>query len=337
MATIRKRGQTWQVQVRRGGFPPVTKSFRTKADADSWAREMERQIETGDRSSQGRTANKVTVGALLQRYEREVTSRKRGQRFEASRIRTFLRSPLSSVAAHRLSAQMVAAYRDERLESISGESVRRELTILRHCIEIARKEWGASFVGNPVRQITLPSPSKVRGQRLPEGAEASLMAALSATRVWYLRPLIILALETGMRRGELLALEWNNIDVKARLAHLEISKNGFGRSVPLTQKAIETLKSLQVSDRRFFPVEANAVRLAWERLRSRAGLKQGKLHWMRHEAVSRMFELGLSVPEVSVVSGHRTLACLQRYTHIRPENVADKLARLSNPKAAISN
>jgi site-specific recombinase XerD len=232
---------------------------------------------------------------------------------------------------------MVAAYRDERLESISGESVRRELTILRHCIEIARKEWGASFVGNPVRQITLPSPSKVRGQRLPEGAEASLMAALSATRVWYLRPLIILALETGMRRGELLALEWNNIDVKARLAHLEISKNGFGRSVPLTQKAIETLKSLQVSDRRFFPVEANAVRLAWERLRSRAGLKQGKLHWMRHEAVSRMFELGLSVPEVSVVSGHRTLACLQRYTHIRPENVADKLARLSNPKAAISN
>lgn len=337
MASIRKRGQTWQAQVRRDGFPPITKSFRTKADADSWARETERQIEIGDRSSQARTTTRVTVGALLQRYEAEVTSRKRGQRFEASRIRTFLRSPLAGVAVHRLSAQVIAAYRDERLKSVSGETVRRELTVLRHCIEIARKEWGAPLVGNPVRQITLPSPSKVRGQRLPEGAEASLMAALSETRVWYLRPLITLALETGMRRGELLALEWANIDVKARLAHLETSKNGFGRSVPLTRKAIQTLEALPVSGSQVFPIKANAVRLAWERLRSRAGLKHVKLHSMRHEAISRMFELGLSVPEVSVVSGHRTLSCLQRYTHIRPENVADKLARLSNSKAALAS
>lgn len=162
MATIRKRGQAWQVQVRRDGFHPITKSFRLKADADGWARETERQIERGDLSSQGRAANRLTAGELLQRYKIEVTSGKRGQRFEASRIRTFLRSPLADVAAHRLTAQMVAAYRDERLKSVTGETIRRELTVLRHCIEIARKEWGALFVGNPVRQITLPSPSKVR-------------------------------------------------------------------------------------------------------------------------------------------------------------------------------
>ncbi len=209
MATIRKRGQAWQVQVRRDGFPPITKSFRSKADADGWARETERQIERGELSGQGRTANRLTVGALLQRYEAEVTSRKRGRKFETSRIRTFLRSPLANVAAHRLSAQMVATYRDERLKTVSGETVRRELTILRHCIEIGRKEWGAPFAGNPVRQITLPSPSKVRGQRLPEGAEASLMAALAKTRVWYLRPLIMLALETGC--GAASCWRWNGL------------------------------------------------------------------------------------------------------------------------------
>ena len=329
MANIRKRGRAWQVQIRRDGFPPITKSFRSKADADHWAREAEHQIERGELSSQARTAKGLTIGALLQRYEAEITSGKRGQKFEASRIRTFLRSSLARVAAHRLTPSMVAAYRDDRLKSVKGDTVRRELTVLRHCIEVARKEWGAPFIGNPVRQTTLPSPSKVRGQRLPEGAEASLMAALSGTRAWYLKPLITLALETGMRRGELLALEWSSIDIGARLAHLRTSKNGYERSVPLTPKAIATLGDILVSGRLVFPVKANAVRLAWERLRRRAGIEQVKFHSMRHEAISRMFDVGLTIPEVSVVSGHRTLSCLQRYTHLKPENVAAKLAQLS--------
>jgi len=329
MATIRKRGQAWQVQIRRDGFPPITKSFRSKADADGWARETERQIENGGGPSGSRTAHKLTVGSLLQRYEAEVTSGKRGQRFEASRIRTFLRSPLANVAAHRLTASMVATHRDERLKAVKGETVRRELTVLRHCIEIARKEWGVPFIGNPVRQITLPSPSKVRGQRLPQGAEASLMTALSSTRAWYLRPFIILAIETGMRRGELLALQWSDIDFFSRLAVVEVSKNGHGRTVPLTPKAIEILIELPRRGKNVFPVKANAVRLAWERLRKRAGLEEVKMHSMRHEAISRMFEIGLTIPEVSVISGHRTLSCLQRYTHLKPENVAAKLARLS--------
>ncbi|MGU3329450.1 site-specific integrase [Methylobacterium mesophilicum] len=155
------------------------------------------------------------------------------------------------------------------------------------------------------------------------------MAALAGTRVSYLRPLIILALETGMRRGELLSLEWAGIDIGAGLAHLTTSKNGYGRSVPLTPKAIATLDDIPVKDKLVFPVNANAVRLAWERLRKRANLEHVKLHSMRHEAISRMFELGLSIPEVSIVSGHRTLSCLQRYTHLKPENVAAKLGRLS--------
>lgn len=329
MATIRKRGQAWQVQIRRDGFPPITKSFRSKADADGWARETERQIENGGRPSGDRTAHKLTMGTLLLRYEAEITSGKRGQRFEASRIRMFLRSPLANVAAHRLTASMVAAHRDERLKSVKGETVRRELTVLRHCIEIARKEWGVPFIGNPVRQITLPCPSKVRGQRLPQGAEASLMSALTRTRAWYLRPFIILAIETGMRRGEILALQWSDVDFVSRIAVLETSKNGYRRTVPLTPKAIEILNELSRRGENVFPVKANAVRLAWERLRKRAGLTEVKMHSMRHEAISRMFEIGLTIPEVSVVSGHRTLSCLQRYTHLKPENVAAKLARLS--------
>ncbi|MCJ2072309.1 site-specific integrase [Methylobacterium sp. J-030] len=155
------------------------------------------------------------------------------------------------------------------------------------------------------------------------------MAALSKTRAWYLRPFIILALETGMRRSEILALQWNAIDLVSGLAVLELSKNGYGRTVPLTPKAIEILTELPRNGKNVFPIKANAVRLAWERLRKRADLDDIKMHSMRHEAISRMFEIGLTIPEVSVVSGHRTLSCLQRYTHLKPENVAAKLARLS--------
>ncbi|WP_246731115.1 site-specific integrase [Methylobacterium sp. 2A] len=155
------------------------------------------------------------------------------------------------------------------------------------------------------------------------------MTALSSTRAWYLRPFIILAIETGMRRGELLALQWSDIDFFSRLAVVEVSKNGHGRTVPLTPKAIEILIELPRRGKNVFPVKANAVRLAWERLRKRAGLEEVKMHSMRHEAISRMFEIGLTIPEVSVISGHRTLSCLQRYTHLKPENVAAKLARLS--------
>jgi integrase len=78
-----------------------------------------------------------------------------------------------------------------------------------------------------------------------------------------------------------------------------------------------------------FPVTANAVRLAWERLRRRAGLKDLRLHDLRHEAVSRFFEYGLTVPEVALISGHRDPRMLSRYTHLRPENVAEKLARIA--------
>lgn len=332
MATIRKRGRSWQVQIRRDGFPAITKSFVAKADADRWARETERRIDRGELSSRDRTSSSLTIGALLQRYEVEVTSGKRGRKSEESRLRTFLRSPLAKVAAHRLTPSMVAAYRDERLIHVKGETVRRELAVLRHCVEIARKEWGVPLLGNPVRQITLPSPSKARGQRLPEGAEASLMAALSGSRVWYLRPFIILAIETGMRRGELLALQWSDLDMKSGLAHLSKSKNGYGRSIPLSPKAREVFSTIPRTDPFIFPVKPNALRLSWERLRARAGLKQIKLHSMRHEAISRMFEFGLTIPEVSIVSGHRTLSCLQRYTHIRPENVAAKLVLLSDQR-----
>ena len=334
MATIRRRGTSWQAQVRRDGYPAISKSFSTKADALSWAREKERAIERAELPIAAKQAGSVTVGDLLTRYVETVTPAKRGARFERSRIKTLLAHQLAQASLSKLSPAMVARYRDDRLAVVSGDSVRRELTILRHCLTLAKREWDAPLSSNPVLSITLPEPSRARDQRLEADAGQKLRAAIGSAHAWYLLPIIELAIETGMRRGELVSLLWSNVSLERRTAHLPITKNGHARTVALTPKAIGVLNALPRKDARVIPASGNAVRLAWERLRERAGVPELRFHDLRHEAVSRFFEMGLTVPEVALMSGHRDTRMLMRYTHLRPEAVAEKLARAAENRTS---
>ena len=130
-----------------------------------------------------------------------------------------------------------------------------------------------------------------------------------------------------MRRSEILGLTWDNIDLEKRTAFLPITKNGSSREVPLTARAFEVLRQQQSKKIvRPFPVKANAFRLAWDRLRARAGLVDFKFHDFRHEALSRFFEMGLSIPEVALISGHRDVKMLMRYTHLRAEDLVKKIS-----------
>jgi integrase len=153
---------------------------------------------------------------------------------------------------------------------------------------------------------------------------------LPGGRTPLLKPLIILAIETAMRRGELLNLRWEYVDLKLRVAHLPLTKNGDSRDVPLSRRAVETLRELRgsaITHERVFPMTGNAVRQAFEHLRARAEMSDFHFHDLRHEAISRLFEKGLNIAEVGSISGHRELKMLQRYTHLR---AADLVARLDS-------
>jgi integrase len=326
MATIRKRGSSWQAQVRREGYPPLSKSFASKADAAAWARDQERAIDRAELPTTVRELKGVTVGDLLRRYSETVTPTKRGAGPEQYRINTLLSHSLAQVALNKLSPAAIARYRDDRLKLVQSGAVRRELTIVQHCFEVAKREWGLPIPANPVRQIATPEAQKPRERRL-EDDESNILASAALASAWYLRPLIVLAIETGMRRGELLSIRWKDVDQTTRTIRILKTKNGHSRTVPLTPKAVEILASLEKKDERVLPVTPNAVRLAWERLRKRAGIVDLRLHDLRHEAVSRFFEYGLTVPEVALISGHRDPRMLSRYTHLRPEKVAEKLAK----------
>jgi integrase len=232
---------------------------------------------------------------------------------------------MARLSLDRLTASEVAAYRDARLTLVKGDTVRRELAIVQHCLRLARDEWGIPLQINPVSRIKLPPPGRSRERRASSDEIERLLAACRSSRSTWLPIVLRLAVETGMRRGELLAVEWTDVDVAARMVRLSKTKNGHPRTVPLSSAAVRLLKDAPRVDDRVFPVSANAFRLAWERLRRRAGVTGLRFHDLRHEAVSRFFEKGLTMPEVAAISGHRDARMLMRYTHPKPEAIADKL------------
>jgi integrase len=151
-----------------------------------------------------------------------------------------------------------------------------------------------------------------------------LLTAASSQRNIYIASIVEFAIETGMRRSEILKLRWCDVDLENGFASLYDTKNGEDRRVPLTRRCIEVLQTVLQTDERVFPISATCLRLAWNRARNKAGITDLRFHDLRHEAVSRFFEMGMSVPEVALISGHKDVRQLFRYTHLNPENVFKK-------------
>jgi integrase len=305
---------------------PRAKSFDTRSDAERWARHLEAEIDRAGALPDARIAERTTLADVLKRYRDEVSPRKRSAHTEQVRIGAILRRSICHRTLTLLTSADLAAYRDERLKSVGPSTVIRELNLISHALDTAIRDWGIHLVANPCKLIRRPSPPRGRTRRLLAGEEATLIDAAAASRSRYLRPLIVLAIETAMRRGELLSLRWSSIDLEAQVAHLPLTKNGESRDVPLSTRAVEVLRGIkEPNQERVFTVSPNAVRLAWERLVRRTGLVGLRLHDLRHESVSRLFEKGLNIAEVSCISGHKELRMLRRYTHLRASELAPRL------------
>lgn len=320
--------------MRHVGFPTRSKSFSSKAAAIAWAQARERDYAPTDDPIERPAGDSLTVGELLQRYQTEVTALKRGYASENCRINNMLGHPVATASVTNITSRHFAEYRNNRLKKVGADTVRRELTIFRHCFEIARKEWDIHVAKNPLHDIRFPAPGLPREERLSESGAANLYREIGAIRNQHIASVIVLAIETGMRRGELLSLRWREVDLEKGTVRLLQTKNGRPRTIPLTPRAIEELKRIERKGESIFQVSGNAVQLCWNRIRVRAGLGTLRFHDLRHEAISRFFELGLSVPEVALISGHRDTKMLMRYTHIRPEILSRKLSQLTESGAS---
>ncbi|MBL6626431.1 MAG: site-specific integrase, partial [Alphaproteobacteria bacterium] len=310
--------------VRQKNIGTASRSFIKKTQAIKWALEQEERIERGVFGSI--ETSEVTLGELLKRYSQQITPAKRGAETEQRRLNRLINDSISDYSIEQLTSKTLASFRDRRL--LDGQrACEYDLILIRHCLKVAMSEWGLMLSVNPVDQIKKPSSPKARERRLNDGEYERLEAASKLTQNAHIWPIVVFAIETGMRRGEILGLTWDNIDLKRRTVFLPLTKNGSSREVPLSTKAVCVLQQQRTrTGISPFPVNSNAFRLAWDRLRGRADLNDLRFHDLRHEAISRFFEMGLTVPEVALISGHKDVKMLFRYTHLKVDSVVSKLA-----------
>lgn len=326
MASIRQRGETWQARVSRKGYKTEVRSFATRQDATRWARSLEAEIDQGSYVSQS-LAQRTSLNDVIERYIREVLPSMKGARDDAIRLRAIQRRWISRLSMVGLTPQQIGRYRDERLQEIAPSTVLRELAYLSAIINHARREWGI-HIENPVASIRKPSMPPGRARTLSLAEEGTLLEALqpAGRRSTWMKPLVLLALETAMRRGELLALRWEHVDLEKCTAFLPETKNGERRTVPLSSRAVELLRGLpRAITGVVFPMSSYAVAAAFSHAVERAGIQDFHFQHLRHTAITRMANKLPNVVELSAVTGHKNLRMLQRYYHPDPVNLAAKL------------
>jgi integrase len=334
MATIRRRGKKFEVQIRRTGQRRVSKSFNALSDARAWARHMEVQADRNGLPLDGKVLQRVTLGELVKRYRDTISLEKRDRISERYILAAFLRHPICAKQIAAIRTEDFTAYRDQRLQEIKPSSLKRQLAPIHNLFEIARDHWGLPILENPLARLQLKSADRRRERRLRPGEEERLIKAAARRRNLLMVPIIQLALETSMRRGEILGIRHEHVDIKGCALLIPETKNGYARTIPLTRRATAILRQrTKLADNRLFPISANALRLNWERLKRRANIDDLRFHDLRHEAISRLFEKGLTIPEVALISGHKDMRMLLRYAHPLRQQIIRKLGQRSRRAA----
>ncbi|MGR9144839.1 site-specific integrase [Rhizobium leguminosarum] len=329
MATIRKLRGRWQAQVRRRGMKPRAKSFDSKAEAEKWARELESQVDRFGAAPDTKILETTTLGDLLKRYKLEVSPTKRGCVQEIQRIDVLERHEIAHRTLVGLSQPDISSFRDERLSSVAPSTAVREMAILSHVIEVAMRDWGFPLSRNVVKLVRRPVIRNERKRRLQGDEEQRLLDGCDSGKIAFMKTLLIVAIETGMRRSEILGLKWNDISHNRRVITLDMTKNGSSREVPMSQRAFDALCSWKTGapedESMIFPIAPGSFEQVWRRLLKRANVTGLRFHDLRHEGVSRLFERGLNVIEVSTISGHKELRMLRRYSHLSADNLVSRL------------
>ena len=350
MAHIERRGKfQYRVKLWRpdsdlpSGGRFESRTFEDREAAEEWVAEAQHEIRAGLRDAR-EEAESTTLAAALDRYEKEITPAKRSANREHGQIRRMRARALSVKALAEVRGKDIADYiRARQDDGVGPNSIRIEIALLSHLFETARTSWGMVTLTNPVPLAKGARPKIPRGRerRLLPGEEERLLAAAQGE----VRAVIVWAIETAMRRGEISAMRWEHLDQVARVLLIPDTKNGEPRRVPLSTRALAALDGLpRATEGQVWSLgHKDNITHGFERARAAARaryeqeceadgkkpdeafLKGLTYHDLRHEATSRLFELGLNPMEVSSITGHKTLQMLKRYTHLKAEDLAKRL------------
>ena len=353
MATIvfrkTRKGTIFQVKVRLKGFPSQCATFARKTDAARWASATETHLREARHFPQEPAQH--TLGELIERYQRDVLPLKPKNAQNQSRQLDWWKAQLGGLMLSEISPAQIAECRDRLLTTPSRRGKRRSpatavryLAALSHAYSVALREWG--WVNeNPLRRIVKPKEPRGRVRFLDEAERDGLLQACRESNNPLLYSIVVLAIATGMRRGELMALQWSQVDFSRQTITLHETKNGERRVIPLVGHALHLLLALQQRCRTdtalVFPSPTVQkpvdITKAWKNAVARAGLQDFRFHDLRHTAASYLAQGGATPLDIAAVLGHKTLAMVKRYAHLSEprmrEVVADMNERIFRPSA----
>jgi integrase len=325
MATYQERDGRIRAIIRRKGHPPQSKSFKRKSDAVRWARKVESQIDDGWKSQATNT-----VAELLKKYRDEVSVHKKGFKWEITRINKLLREPWADQPAAEAS-DAISDWVEAQRGKNSDATINRELNVLSAVFTHAIKRWRIRLHQNPVKLVARPPKTKARKRRISE-REIELFWKMERGREgtlrWYMPIMVEFAIETGLRLGELAALEWS--DVHDTWLQVRTSKNGDGREVPLSERAVELLELLPKEGGGVFAVNQYSFGCKFRLACQELGIKDLHFHDTRHEATSRLAEV-FPILQLAAVIGHRDLKSLQVYYNPTVHELAQHLRGAGRP------
>jgi len=335
MASIQKRNGSYRVRIKRIGQSTLSKTFNSRIEAQQWANEIQAKITLGitDTFSTKKTIKTFEEASLCYRDTHSI--HKKNYVSEAGLIR-ILNNRWHGLLITDIDKSKVLSLRDDLIKAgRSGSTINHYFNTISVIFQMLTDEWDVK-VPNPIKGIKRMPPSAGRSKRVKDEVEERLLASCDKLSYTLLRAIIEFAIQTGMRRGELMGLTWNDIDISGRRAYLHNTKNGEARQVPLTQRSLNVLQSLERGNGgKVFQMSLEVLRNQFERIRadSKASWKDSGInpfidlhfHDLRHEALSRLSDLGLNVIELSYISGHKTMAMLKRYTHPSHQAICSKL------------
>jgi len=333
MASIQKVAKGWRVQISIKGQRD-DRTFPNKALAQDWAVKREAEM----RSITGGMGSKThTVGHVLDDYQRKISPTKRGARWE--KLRCDLIGSLevdgrkfSEIRLADLRPTHIAAWRDARARQVSGSSVSREMSLLSHALEVARREWGW-LVTNPMKDVRRPPERPPRERLISNGEIERILVALGYQEG---KPVVLpsqrvavaflVAIETAMRSGEILGLTSDTVDLEARVAHLPLTKNGGARDVPLSTRAVALLQMLPPVDpgQPLFALAAASRDALFRKARDKAAVGDLTFHDTRHEAITRLAKK-LQPLDLARMTGHTNLQELMTYYNETAASIAQRL------------
>jgi len=331
MAYIRRRKfkkvVSFQVQIRRKGFRTIVKSFDTRTQAQKWARGIERKLDMGDFSDYSE-AGKLTLGDLLLRYKAENKHRrKKDWQNEEYKIKYILNDTISDTNCLKLSTKHLTEFRERRLMTVGGSTFNKDLSFISSVIQVAINDWGIYFPSNPCRAMKREKEPKPRTRVLEDSEQKELLEACALVENPYIKPMVQFSIETAVRQGELLKIKYNNINFRNRTLLLSDTKNGEDRTIPLSEKAFLILQSQpRQLDRSVFPMTKRKTDYWWKEALGKTKIKGFRWHDLRRHACTLLFEKGLSVPEVQLMSGHLDpKVLLNTYVKLDPAKLVKKL------------